>query len=324
MYRSIMVPLDGSPFSEQALPFARTIAHESAAHLDLVYVHTLAIPTYAVNAVPLYDEAEEARRLAEERAYLEGLARRLQDETEHGATVTLLDEPVAPALIDHATKTHTDLVVMTTHGRGALSRLWLGSVADTLVHQLPNPLLLIRPKETLADAPRDPAFTHVLIPLDGSALAEDILDHALALGTLTHAHYTLVQAVEPIMITYCVPPAVVRVDEQQVRQARINAQSYLDRVAERLRARGLTVDTAIVMGPPALAILEYAQQHAVDVIAMSTHGRSGFKRMLLGSVADKVVRGACVPVLLHRSGGGGGGHEVAVESERHEAMRART
>jgi nucleotide-binding universal stress UspA family protein len=102
--------------------------------------------------------------------------------------ITLLDGPVAEAIAAYAETHRVDLVVMTTHGRGLLSRAWLGSVADRLVRQLPMPMLLVRPHETdPADITNPPSINHVLIPLDGSELSECIVPHALALGRLMGA-----------------------------------------------------------------------------------------------------------------------------------------
>jgi nucleotide-binding universal stress UspA family protein len=160
------------------------------------------------------------------------------------------------------------------------------------------PVLLIRPTHTPAQVPRDPTFNHVLIPLDGSHLAEHIIEHARVLGSFTHAHYTVLQVIEPIMTYSSLAGGVY--DERILQQMQTTGQTYLDGVAERLRASGSEVATEVVLGTPASAIIEYAEQHGVDLIAMGTHGRSGVSRLLLGSVADKVVRAACMPVLLLR------------------------
>ena len=94
---------------------------------------------------------------------------------------------------------------------------------------------------------------------------------------------------------------IIASDEDQIRldQWLKDSQAYLDHVAARLRAEGLRVKTEVVLGAPALAILDYTSTHHVDLIAMETHGRSGFSRLFLGSVADKVVRSADMPVLLN-------------------------
>ena len=108
---------------------------------------------------------------AREQAYLDGLMARWQAHLDKQITTVLLDGPIAEALHDHAAAIKADLIVMTTHGHGALSRFWLGSVADKLVRQAPMPVLLVRPQEQVPDFAHEPVIKHILIPLDGSALA---------------------------------------------------------------------------------------------------------------------------------------------------------
>jgi nucleotide-binding universal stress UspA family protein len=192
---------------------------------------------------------------------------------------------------------------MTTHGRGPLSRFWLGSVADEFIRKTSVPVLLVRPKEGTLDLSQEPVVRRVLIPLDGSGLAEQILGPAVALGSLMNADYTLLRVVCPPLFTVYDPAAVAvsPVDQTSLEEERTQAQAYLDQVAQRLRARSLPVCTQVLVGmQPHQAILEEVQAQGVDLIALATHGRKGLTRLLLGSIADKLVRGAGVPVLVHR------------------------
>jgi nucleotide-binding universal stress UspA family protein len=204
-------------------------------------------------------------------------------------------------LYDHAIASSADLVVMTTHGHGPLARAWMGSVADKLMRRLPMPVLLTRPHEEALDileGVHEHAFEHVLIPLDGSALAEQAMGPAIALGELMGAEYTLMQAIEPVVLSYAPAAQVVALDEQTMEQWRAEALAYLDRVAGQMRDRGLIVRTSVRYGPPPIAIVDYSREHTADLITISTHGRGGVARLLIGSVADKVVRTASVPVLI--------------------------
>lgn len=196
-----------------------------------------------------------------------------------------------------------DLIVMTTHGRGPLSRSWLGSVADELVRRATKPILLVRPQEKARDLSVEPVLRHILVPLDGSALAEKVLESAVALGSLFEAHYLLAHIYEPLLDTSLdsVNDAAAADSEPTIEELRARAQDYLNRVAERLQQEGKTVQTQVVLGQhPASGILDTAQRSAVDLIALETHGRRGLSRLLLGSVADKVIRGASLLVLIHR------------------------
>lgn len=300
MYRSILVPLDGSTFGEHALPVARGIAHQTGANLRLVYVYVPFSQMYLEDKAVL----EAVTQIKEhQRAYLDEMAKRLAADSEISVTATMLDgKPgqVAETLIDYVVATQIDLIVLTTHGYGTLARFWLGSIADKLIRQAPKPILLVRSKE---EAPlyfsREQVFQHILIPLDGSTLAEQILEHAVALGQPMQAKYRLLRVLEPIPpIGY--PSIPLDLDPQIRGRIEAEAQAYLDGIAEQLRGRSFQVQTQLVIHQqPAIAILEDAKQNGVDLIAMETHGRGGLKRLLIGSVADKVLRGSPVPVLLH-------------------------
>jgi nucleotide-binding universal stress UspA family protein len=309
MYRSILVPLDGSAFGEHALPLAIGLARRANAILRLVHVHNPLAVTYSEAAV-VYDSALERELKLREETYLEDLAARVRSTAGVTARVVLLEGPVAPMIQAAVAGTESQLVVMTTHGRGPFARVWLGSVADELVRSLPVPLLLVRPGEDAPDLARDVALRHLLLPLDGSALAEAMLEPALALGALADADYTLLRVIKPVLpnawgaegaaLNARIQAMRAQIEEMQHALHR-DAQSYLDAVAQRLRERSFRVHTKVaVESHPAVAILSEAVPPAIDAVALETHGRHGLPRLFLGSVADKVIRGASVPVLVHR------------------------
>jgi nucleotide-binding universal stress UspA family protein len=308
MYRSIMVPLDESVFSEHALPLALSIARRSGAAVHLVQVHIIPGPLYDVTGLPSLDGRMDAEARERERSYLSGLARHLAATWNLTVTTALLDEakPIADILHQHALASGVELIVMTTHGRGGVSRALLGSVADALVRQASMPVLLVRPHTEaldLLDLTREQGIKQMLIPLDGSALAEDILEPALDMGRLMHAECSLLRVVTPIAADDAIDALLIDPDEQLLAHRQAEARAYLDQVAERIRDAGLSVQTHVLVGPATETILAYSRQHQVDLIAMATHGRSGLARMFVGSVAEHVVRHAAVPVLLHRPSG---------------------
>jgi nucleotide-binding universal stress UspA family protein len=304
MYHSVLVPLDGSTFGEQALPLALSIARRAGATLNVVRVHQPLTPVYADSIAPGTFEAE-AKVLEQERAYLDGIVKRLTTGSSVPMTSALLEGPVVAEMLNgHAAVTKADLIVMTTHGRGPLSRFWLGSVADELVKRAAAPLLLVRPQETAPDHAAEPVLRHILVPLDGSVLAERVLEPALTLGGLMQADYTLLRIYGPLVDTGLDPLSYAMVGgfEPSDEQLRAGANDYLNRVAVRLQQQGVNVRTHVALAPhPAGAILDTAQRLGVDLIALETHGRRGLPRLLLGSVADKVIRGASTPVLVHSS-----------------------
>jgi len=304
MFRSVLVPLDGSRFGEQALPLALTVARRAGARLELVHKHVPPAPLHP-DGMLAREHALDTTSRAQEQAYLDGVAGRLARAGNITVTSALVEGPTVEALDEHAVGTGADLVVMTTHGRGPLSRFWLGSVADALLRRLPMPVLLVRPgEEEEPDRTAAPALRHVLVPLDGSPHAEEILKPALALGALTGADYTLLRVVEPVPVVGVDLPgyAAAGTDLASLDKLQGDARVYLNGVAARLRGQGLHVQTRVAVNAQAAgAILDEAGRRGQDLIALETHGRGGLARLLLGSVADKVLRGATTPVLVHRT-----------------------
>jgi len=312
VYKLILACVDGSAFAEQVVPTAVSLAERAGATLELVLVRE---PMPAWAAVPDLGPTEVQARQAEER-YLADLADRIRGTSKvpletslleplttsqmsafavrQGLTGDLLNRPVAAAIALHASARQAGLVVLGTHGRGAFSRFWLGSVADEVARSVSMPVLLLRPEPGAAPAPA--TLRHLLVPLDRSPLAEAALAAAAALAKLTGAKLTLFHAVEMVS-PFPDQPAPGGVAEYW----RASGAAYLAEQAERLRAEGLTVEyTAAVSAGPAEAITGAAAQVGADAIAMATHGARGVRRLLLGSVADRVVRSTQLPVLLVR------------------------
>ena len=144
-------------------------------------------------------------------------------------------------------------------------------------------------------------YKHILVPLDGSELAEMALPDAFAMARLNQAQVTALQVIVPI--AYDLDPDVDNPDfiAQQGKKYCASARKYLKGICERVGCENITIHTEAKMGSPAETIIDYAHQQPIDLIVMATHGRSGLKRWVYGSVADKVLRGANVPVLLVRA-----------------------
>lgn len=299
MFRHILVPLDGSEFAERALPLASGIAQRSGATLHLAQVHPLMVQYPPAPDIPLLDPAVEERERAEERQYLRRKAAALEADGLQVQTA-LLEGPAGPRLADHAAAVGADLVVLTTHGRDPVSRMWLGSVADYLLRHLPVPRLLVHSSGGAEPLPPPGLPRRILVPLDRSPLAEAAIPPALTLGRLAGAELVLLSVVEPVIPigdpSVSFPADVVRRALDSMEQS---SQDYLERLAEKLRCDGLTVSTCCVVDSRvARRIDAEAVREGCDLIAIATHGAGGFRRLLLGSVTDKVVRGASVPVLV--------------------------
>jgi nucleotide-binding universal stress UspA family protein len=147
----------------------------------------------------------------------------------------------------------------------------------------------------------DKQYKHILIPLDGSELAELALTDAVAIAHLSHAEITLLHVVPPLESGLTMDPTHPIYVDQQWSSQKLSALEYLNSVCKRLGNGFYKIHKAIEIGPAAETIIDYAHQHPIDLIVMSTHGRSGLKRWVYGSVADKVLRAAGVPVLLIRA-----------------------
>lgn len=307
-FRSILVPLDGSRFAEQAVSLAARVAQRAGSKLRLILVHGLPSAPIDPLAAKLFISIELATRKSE-RAYLRGIQTRLRDGgTRLSSAVTLTGKP-GPALAQYVREMGIDLVVMSTHGRGGIRRAWLGSVADYLIHTLEVPVLLVRPSEGEPSPARPASSGQILVPLDGSPLAEEALAPAIALARAWDAELALLQVVRPVLLSadpslpLSLPSAF---DEDLTAMERTQAQDYLDDIVEELHGQGIRATGVSALGWYAAdSILEAARPEQVAAIVIATHGRGGLSRLALGSVTDKVVRGADVPVLVYRPAGRG-------------------
>lgn len=303
MFRTILVPLDGSRFAEAALPIASRLARDGSSDLHLVLAHPLvpALVGMGEFAVPPTGLDEELR--SQESSCLVKTAADLVLAGVGPVEYREVEGPAGPAVCDEAARLDADLVVMATHGRGAAGRLWHGSVADYVVRHLTVPILLVyadRAKTRLADS----ALRGILVALDLSKDSEAILEPVEELARLTQAPVTLMHVlVGPVFnvgrYTVASPPGQHPANAEA---AHAEAKRRLDGIATGLRKRGLLVTTRVTAGINAAWTLRDAlKESRFDLIAMTTHGAGGLRRLWMGSVADKVVRGASKPVLVLRT-----------------------
>ena len=299
-YRSILVPLDGSPLAEQALPLAEAIAEQARGKLKLVMVHE---PLIVMEPGPAYTQVELAI-LRADRQYLKSVTARLRERLGGAVSCAVLRGiPAAQTLATYARELGVDLIVMTTHGRGGVCRAWLGSVTDHLIRTGDVPVLAVRPEGEGASRPIAPV-SEIMVPLDGSPLAEAALAPAIRLARLWDAEISLVQVVRPVLSAGRHPDFVVGYSEQATAIQRDLAQDYIRDVAERIREAGVrSSGVAVVARRAPETLISLASPDRVSLIVVATHGRGGMKRVVLGGLADKLVRGANVPVLVIRPSG---------------------
>jgi len=295
VYRTILVPLDGSQFAEQALPTAVHLAAGAKAPLLLVRVH------------------DSPRRLGstwddffrnEEQAYLERIAGRVTQAQHIDVETALLDGDVIDVICEHAERHAECLIVMSTNGRTGLNRAWLGSVADGILRRSTRPVLALRPSgpEHVPLA----STGNVLVALDGSSLAEQVVPHAVHLALLLPASMTLIRVIRPA------PSAIPgRADlyammaEHPVEDSEQSAQRYLEQAAARIRREHPTIEVRTdlrIADSAAPALVQQSCAGDGALVALATRGR-GASRLIIGSVADKLIRAAGEGVLVIRSVG---------------------
>lgn len=287
MYKKILVPLDGSELAQQILPYVRSFAQAAQSTVELLRVNDLdSMTPYA----PPFQGAE----------YLGEVAKKyFSPETKVEQTVEL----GAPAMVilDRAGGDPTCLIAMATHGMSGMRRWLMGSVAAKVAQAAMSPLLLIRPGDR--DAIPPVVLKTIFVPLDGSALAEKALPHVIALGKNMKSEVHLVRVYAPPPSAYVVADGMMGQGPGVFRESiEAEAAKYLDGKIEQLRAAGLEKLVATPFeGDAAAEIIDIARKTPNSLIAMSTHGRSGFARWVLGSVAEKVIQHSQDPVLLIRA-----------------------
>lgn len=300
MYANLMVPLDGSTFSQHALPHAASIAARTGGTIRLVLVHTpLVFPVADLAPVPLMDQWDSDHRVEEER-YLDVQAEWLREQGLDVGT-ELRDGEVVQELREASGD--ADLMVLATHGRGGLERAWLGSVADALIRHAEIPLLVVRPaeEERVQERPA-PSPRHILAATGGSAAGQAAVHQAAGLARLFDARLTLLRVVAfPGGLTSPYVPHAAEMDRAAVEQSEEEARRDLAEMAASLT--DLDVTTRVTQAyHAARGILTAIDEEGADLVAVGTHRRSALGRAVLGSTADKVVRASPVPVLVEHRG----------------------
>ncbi len=294
MFTKILVPLDGSALAERALLPALTIARFYNAEVMLVRVPEavqMFIPAEGGLGMHYPDRAQEQARGAAW-TYLQGV------QAERGVNgvplaARLADGDVASALVDAAVEERADLIVMSSHGYSGVTRWVLGSVAEKVLRAAACPVLIVRAPQPIQ---------RVLIPLDGSPLAGHALAPALDLAEALGASVLLLRVLPDVG-----PHELETLDElerglsdRMLDDAHEGAQAYLDGMAATFARPGVEIKTLVSAGAVAPAILKQAELGDMDLIAMATHGRTGLRRWIYGSVTEKVLHTAATSMLVVR------------------------
>jgi nucleotide-binding universal stress UspA family protein len=289
MFERILVPLDGSENAEIVFPYCADLATKFSSTVTLVTVSETATEdidhlfnTYLKHA------RKKMRQHLRALAALESVT--LESEV-------LFGDP-ARGILRVAEEKDAKLIVLASHGSSAEGPWFLGHIAAKVLRATKRPVMLIRQQAAKGALEQRRLFTKILVPLDGSQIGEAALCYAVAIANKMRAEVALVEVFEQVRgvgasgVRYSIP------EDESVRKSLL---SYLEHVAQPVRSGGLKVSTNVLFGDAATNIVDCAEKHAVDLIAISTHGRSGLGRWVFGNVADKILHTGDVAVLVAHS-----------------------
>lgn len=292
MYERLLVPLDGSLQAENVLPYVEELARRLGSEVILL---TACWPNEPLDR-PL-------------RAYLERRASELQSLEVKASALVVQGDP-AEEILTFSEQNDVGLIAMSAYGRSSSDRWNLGSIANKVLQKSRVPIMLTR-ASSLEEALSQRKLSRVLVPLDGSPLAERVLPYVEGLIKGADSEILLLRVLEPFVLPGYVEAFVESVMEaqerkdwkqKQERERQENARAYLSRLGEELRGKGLKVQTAVQVGEAAEGILQYADATSVSLIVLSSHGRSGITRWVYGSIAAKVIEASTKPIFLLRVG----------------------
>jgi nucleotide-binding universal stress UspA family protein len=300
MYTRMLIPLDGSKTAENVLPYGRILARTFQIPVELMEVLDIAgmaSHVAAEKAGRLNTVVTEGERSSEQ--YLKKIASSFS-----GVNVSCTVERGRPedVIVEKAAADKTTLIAMATHGRSGMSRWLLGSITEKVLRAATNPLLLVRANEE-ALTEGEAVLRSIIVPLDGSELAESILPTAVKFARLLNVGMVLFRTYELPASAYYGRENYLPNYEELKNRVKEQAQDYLDKRIEAIQAEGVQrVSSVLIEGSGPNEIIDYARKTPNALITMCTHGRSGVKRWVLGSVTEKVVRHSGDPVLVMRGG----------------------
>ncbi len=285
--KKIMVPLDGSPLGELALDYAVKIAISLRAELNLVTVSE--------------NREKEHERLYS--LYLDKITEQLT-ETLHKeqvylqVTATVTHGKPADTLVKYALKHNVSMLIIVSHGRSGIMPWSAGSTATKVIHKSTLPVLLVRANEPNLEGN---GFERILLPLDGSPIGESAIPLVKDLALASNSEVLILRVVEPVQQVHTIGGIdhFIFTDEQAKRMEE-EVGAYLKKVRRQFVSAGIAVKTIIKTGDPALEILKISEAEKINLVAMSSHGRSGIAKWILGSVSNKILQAGKKPLLIVR------------------------
>jgi nucleotide-binding universal stress UspA family protein len=305
MYKKMLVPLDGSELAEVVFTYAKELAGRLNLDVVLLHVCTEELRDFAPMCQAYIDHAAEIIR-----SQLPEIHKKYGIEPEGKTEVRgeVVEGYPPEEILRYAEENKVDFILMATHGRSGIRQWTMGSVAEKITRASEIPIWLVRagiPDEIVYD--QWPRRT-ILVPLDGSEMAEKVLPHV---ETLAKQRGT--GLVDVALLRVCEPPATPSYYAPEVSGAPLNwgeyvqqemnrckqaSTEYLAGVEERFKKSGINVRSEVLAGKAADEIIDYAKKNPFNLIVMATHGRSGFGRLVYGSVARSVMLGVTSPIFL--------------------------
>ncbi len=288
--RNILVPIDFSKMSIQAIETAKNLAHRFGARIHLVHIQDAIYPAGFMATMPMmtgdmiaiHDENE--KRL---RKRLRDLAARLDLSPDDCRVLTTA--PAFDGICELARELSIDLVVMPTHGRTGLKHVFLGSTAERVVQHSSVPVFVVRKREG--------SLNKILVPVDFSRCSLDALNYVIEFGEKVAAKIIIFHAVD-LGYAYTSDGYAMYDLSQITETLRKDAERQMREFVRAAKFGSVKFETAIREGPPVEEICAFAKGEDIDLIVTATHGRTGFKHVLIGSMAENIVRHADRPVLV--------------------------
>ncbi len=332
MARQVIVPLDQSHVAECAVPYARALARRMNAPLVLLSVvepsgnlpeppieedlppieeppsgpagvrYSASLPIGFNPGLPEFDESqidELTEQLNETEQYLSYVGDSITDV--HVEKMVVYGNPVDQIIrageAMNGIGEDSPVYVIASHGRSGLGRVLLGSVALKVAERATSPMLMIRALRSPVPSADEISLNRIMIALDGSDFSESVVEPARHVFGRDGTEIHLMTSVDMERSWVTGEP---QEKDSEGRTARDNAEQYIAGIADRMKARGLTVTWDVVEGDPAERINSVAADVQADVIALATHGRSGLRRLAIGSVAEEVLHKSTRPMFLVR------------------------
>jgi nucleotide-binding universal stress UspA family protein len=302
MYKRLLIPLDGSERAEAILAHLTPFLARFNSELTVL----VAVETPNVEQLDMFPKGavDDMLAAAEGNAfdYAESVTNRLNQQGLQAHGTVRRGRP-ADVILDMAEEVDADLVAMSSHGYGGWKHLLHGSTAEQVLRASRAPVLVVKSYEhtevesdPLRQLPLRPLrWRRILVPLDGSPDAENVLADAVELAKVQDSVIQLLRVGHFAPATGFYADTIPPLSDLKAEKA------YLKEVANRYTSTGLQIDTEVTLGYPISAIVEYIKHNPVDLVAMTTHGRSGLSRWVLGSVAESLLRRVHVPVFLRRT-----------------------